>query len=120
MNIYHSVYYYYSHHTTNCYEEINRQLSVEIIRVFNEFKGKYGSPKITKILNKQSIKASQKRVSRRMKILGLRSITIKKINHSGKSKTNDTKEYPNLLEQNFFLQKDLVKNGSGILLTFIQ
>ena len=37
-----------------------------------------------------------------MKILGLRSITIKKYNHSGNSKTDDNKEYPNLLEQNFF------------------
>ena len=40
-----------------------------------------------------------------MKTLGLRSITIKKFNHSGKSKTDDTKEYPNLLEQNFFAER---------------
>ena len=45
---------------------------------------------------------SQKRVARRMKFLGLRSITIKKYNHSGNSKTDDAKEYPNLLEQDFF------------------
>ena len=40
-----------------------------------------------------------------MQLLGLRSITIKKYNHSGKSKTDDTKEYPNLLEQYFFAEK---------------
>lgn len=40
-----------------------------------------------------------------MQLLGLRSITIKKYNHSGKSKTDDTKEYPNLLEQDFFAEK---------------
>ena len=40
-----------------------------------------------------------------MKLLGLRSITIKKYNHSGNSKTDDTKEYPNLLEQDFFAEK---------------
>ena len=45
---------------------------------------------------------SGKRVARRMKNLGLRSITVKKFNHFGKSKTDDTKEYPNLLDQNFF------------------
>ena len=40
-----------------------------------------------------------------MKFLGLRSITVKKYNHSGSSKTDDTKEYPNLLEQNFKADK---------------
>ena len=37
-----------------------------------------------------------------MKILGLRSITVKKFNHAGKSNTDSAKEYPNLLEQDFF------------------
>ena len=37
-----------------------------------------------------------------MKILCLRSITVKKFNHAGKSNTDSAKEYPNLLEQDFF------------------
>ena len=40
-----------------------------------------------------------------MKILCLRSITVKKFNHSCNSKTDNTKEYPNLLEQDFFTDK---------------
>lgn len=40
-----------------------------------------------------------------MRLLGLRSIVIKKYNHSGKSNTDDTKEYINLLEQDFFAEK---------------
>ncbi len=52
---------------------------------------------------------SQKRVARRMKFLGLRSIVVKKYNHSGSSKTDDTKEYPNLLEQNFYAEKPSIK-----------
>ena len=40
-----------------------------------------------------------------MKILGLRSIVVKKYNHAGSSKTDSTKEYPNFLEQNFFADK---------------
>lgn len=92
LNIHHSVYYYHCNHTTNSYKESNHQLDVEIVKVFNESKGRYGSPKITKILNAQGIIVSQKRVGKRMKTLGLRSITIKKFNHSGKSKTDDTKE----------------------------
>ena len=37
-----------------------------------------------------------------MRFLGLRSIVIKKYNHVGTSKTDNTKEYPNLLKQDFF------------------
>ena len=40
-----------------------------------------------------------------MKFLGLRSITIKKFNHAGASKSDGTKEYKNLLEQDFFADK---------------
>ena len=40
-----------------------------------------------------------------MKFLGLRSITIKKFNHVGASKSDGTKEYKNLLEQDFFADK---------------
>ena len=40
-----------------------------------------------------------------MKILKLRSITIKKYNHSGSIKTDNAKECPNLLDQNFFAEK---------------
>lgn len=105
LRIHHSVYYYHCTHATNRYEKANKQLDVEIKRVFNESKKRYGLPKITKILNEQGIKVSQKRVGRRMKLLGLRSITVKKFNHSGKLKKDDTKEYPNLLEQNFFVKK---------------
>ena len=65
-------------------------------------KKRYGSPKIARQLNNEGIKVSQKRVAKRMKILGLRSITVKKFNHAGKSNTDSTKEYPNLLEQDFF------------------
>jgi len=56
-------------------------------------------------LNNEGIKVSQKRVARRMKIMGLRSIVVKKWNHAGTSKTDNTKEYPNLLEQDFFADK---------------
>ena len=44
-----------------------------------------------------------------MKELGLRSIVAKKFNHSSKSTTDNTKEYPNLLEQNFFAEKPSTK-----------
>ena len=105
LGIHHSIYYYHVKHTTNSYKESNRELDIEIKRIFEESKLRYGSPKITKVLNEQGIKVSQKRVARRMKELGLRSIVVKKFNHSGKSKIDGTKEYPNLLEQNFYAEK---------------
>ena len=40
-----------------------------------------------------------------MQILGLRSIITKKYNHYGSSKTDNSKEYINLLEQDFSAQK---------------
>ena len=101
IDIHHSVYYYHCNHQTNSYKEANQKLDIEIKRVYDDSKGRYGSPKITKQLNNEDIKVSQKRVARRMKILGLRSIVVKKYNHTGSSKTDNTKEYPNLLEQNF-------------------
>ena len=61
----------------------------KIIEEFEKSKKRYGSPKITKMLNKQGIKVSQKRVARRMKVLGLRSIIVKKFNHNGNKKVDD-------------------------------
>ena len=105
LDIHHSVYYYHCNHQTNSYKIANQKLDVEIKKIYDESKGRYGSPKITKVLKNKGINVSQKRVARRMKFLGLRSIFIKKFNHTGNSKTDNTKEYSNLLEQDFFAEK---------------
>ncbi len=99
------MYYYHQNHQTNSYKIANQKLDVEIKKIYDESKGRYGSPKIAKALKNKGINVSQKRVSRRMKFLGLRSITIKKFNHVESSKSDDTKEYKNLLEQDFFADK---------------
>ena len=99
------MYYYHCNHKVNSYKENNQKLDVKIKQIYEESKGRYGSPKITKKLQEEGINVSQKRVARRMKFLGLRSITIKKFNHVGSSKSDDTKEYKNLLEQDFFADK---------------
>ena len=44
-----------------------------------------------------------------MKFLGLKSITVKKYNHAGSTKADNTKEYKNLLEQEFFADKPSTK-----------
>lgn len=105
LGIHHSVYYYHCNHQTNSYKTANEKLDVEIKKIYDESKGRYGSPKITKVLNNNGINVSQKRVARRMKALGLRSIIVKKYNHLGSFKTDNNKEYSNLLEQNFFAEE---------------
>lgn len=65
----------------------------------------YGSPKITKVLNNQGNNISKKRVARRIKTINFRSIVVKKYNHSGSKKSDDKKEYLNLLEKAFFTEK---------------
>ena len=105
MNIHHSVYYYHCNHLTNSYKESNKKLDVQIQKIYDDSKGRYGSPKITKVLKNNGMIVSQKRVARRMKKIGIRSIIIKKYNHSGNFKIDNTKEYPNLLEQDFFAEK---------------
>lgn len=66
-----SVYYYHKQGKTNSYAENNKKLDKVILKKYNESKGRYGSPKIQKELEKDGIKVSQKRVARRMKILGI-------------------------------------------------
>ena len=100
MKLHHSVYYYHKKNRENSYKKANEELDKKIIEEFKKSKKRYGSPKITKILNKQGIKVSQKRVARRMKVLGLRSIIVKKFNHNGNKKVDD-KDKENLLDQNF-------------------
>ena len=100
VNLHHSVYYYHKQNRKNSYKTANIELDKKIKEEFEKSKKRYGSPKITKVLNSQDIKVSQKRVARRMKELGLRSIIVKKFNHSGSKKVDD-KNKENLLAQDF-------------------
>lgn len=109
LSIHHSVYYYHCNHKQNSYQLANKKLDLEITKIFNESKKRYGSPKITKKLNKMGIKVSQKRVARRMKIMGIKSIIVKKYNHSGNKKIDNAKYYPNFLNQDFFTNKPSIK-----------
>ena len=61
MNVTRSDYYYHTKNPINSYKEANQKLDVEIKRVYDDSKGRYGSPKITKQLNNEGIKVSQKR-----------------------------------------------------------
>lgn len=67
LGIARSKYYYQRNKKRNRYEEANEKLDKEIKEEYEKSKGRYGSPKIQKMLEKREIKASQKRIARRMK-----------------------------------------------------
>ena len=100
VKLHYSVYYYHKQNKENSYKKANEELDKKIMEEFNKSRKRYGSPKITRILNKQGIKVSQKRVARRIKVLKLRSIIVKKFNHNGNKKVNDENK-ENLLAQDF-------------------
>lgn len=84
MDISRSLYYYHLNNPQNSYEKSNELMEVEIKRVYEDSKGRYGAPKITRILKSKGFKISEKRVSKIMRKAGLRSITVKKFNHCTK------------------------------------
>jgi putative transposase len=47
------------------------QLDDEIREVYQEHRGRYGSPRVTRVLRQKAIRCSENRVARRMKFLGL-------------------------------------------------
>lgn len=102
--MHHSVYYYHKNNKENSYKKANEELDEKIKEEYYNSKKRYGSPKITKILNNKGVKVSQKRVARRMKTLGLKSIIVKKYNHNGNKKVDD-KNKENLLNQDFNAEK---------------
>ncbi len=78
----------------------NRLLKKEIRKIYNENKGRYGSPKILYILEKKGLKYGHNRVARLMKEEGLKSIVLKKYKHSKKTiRAEDASN--NILNRNF-------------------
>lgn len=90
---------YYQHHQKQKNYGID-QKDFLIKTEFNEHKGKYGSPRISKKLSGKGYRMSQSTVARRMKKMGLRVKKKKRY----KTTTNSNHSYgvaENLLDQNF-------------------
>lgn len=62
-----------------------------IIQVYSESNGIYGSPRITAILNRNGIICSTAKVAKAMHLLGIRSIVSSKFPHRKSSITNEEK-----------------------------
>jgi len=92
----------------------NQVVSKEINILFNESKGRYGSPKITHELREKGWKISRPRVARIMRQEGLKSIICKKF----RGVTTDSKhQFPvasNVLNRNFSASRPAEKWVSDI------
>ncbi len=81
----------------------NQRLDVQIREIYDQNKGRYGSPKITEELRDQGHRIGKNRVARRMRKAGLRS----KIRRKYRVTTDSKHKFPvapNLLERNFTAQ----------------
>lgn len=66
-----SGYYDWRHARPGVRAEANAQLDTEIRAVYQTHRGRYGSPRVTQVLQKQGTGCSENRVARRMQTLGL-------------------------------------------------
>ena len=58
----------------------NKILKQAILEIYNENKGRYGSPKIHFLMKQKGYKISEKRVQRFMREMNLYAITVKNTN----------------------------------------
>ena len=86
--------------TESKWKVLNKKLQKDILKIYNDSNKVYGAPKITKELMKMGYeKISVKRVQRHMKLLGIRSIVVKKYRPQRSKNVYD--EGKNLLNRDF-------------------
>ena len=120
MKISRSEYYYHKNHRTNIYKEANRSLDVDILRIYNESKKRYGSPKIQKILENEGKHVSVKRIGKRMRFLKIKSCIVKKYRPGSSSKKVDNEGKNNLLNQEFEAKELREKMVSDITYIYVK
>lgn len=77
----------------------NEELKLQIQRIYDESKGRYGSLKIHYILRQNGCKVSEKRIQKLMRELNLYAVTVKKYKPHSTKKVVEGLE--NVLKQNF-------------------
>ena len=120
MKISRSEYYYHKNHRTNIYKEENKSLDVDILRIYNESKKRYGSHKIQKILKKEGKHVNIKRVGKRMKFLKIKSCIVKNYRPGSSSKKVDNEGKRNLLNQEFQTDELRTKMVSDITYIYVK
>lgn len=93
-----------------------KKFSGQVKQVFEESRQRYGAVKICRILNRDGIPCSLKRVYRHMTKQGLRSVVVKKYNyHASHGSVPDDKE--NILQRDF--EADMVNQKWCTDITYI-
>ncbi|WP_438782217.1 IS3 family transposase [Enterococcus sp. DIV0187] len=95
-----STYYKELKHQPSNRELENEQIDQVILSIYADSKKRYGAWKIHHQLIEQGFDLSIKRVQKRMRILGIHSITVKKYRPTKASKSR-VEERINLLDQDF-------------------
>lgn len=78
----------------------NEGLQQEIVRVYAEGRGEYGSPTICEVLRQEGFRVNHKRIARIMRQTGLRSKIARRFKRTTK-RCKDREAAPNLLKQEF-------------------
>jgi len=100
LSVSRSGYYRWKNRPLSGRDQANRMLTADIKRIFDDEKGRPGSPRISRRLQEEGKSASRHRVAKLMRDNGLRAKAAKKY----KATTNSNHALPvapNLLEQNF-------------------
>jgi len=100
LNISRSGFYEYLHRKPSNRAIENEILSQHIKQIFEEHKGRYGSIRIAKSLEKEGVSANHKRVGRLMRAMGLYAKGTR-YRYKHYHKTTDNEDRPNLLNQVF-------------------
>ncbi|WP_202394471.1 IS3 family transposase, partial [Enterococcus faecalis] len=100
MEVAPSTYYKELKHTPSQRELENERIDKAILTIYNDIKQLYAPWKIHHQLIEQGFDLSIKRVQKRMRLLGIHSITVKKY-HPTKASKERVEERTNLLNQDF-------------------
>jgi transposase InsO family protein len=95
-----SGYYAWLHYIPSNRFLANKKLDEEIVSVFIDNKSRYGSPRITKELNKKGMDCTYKRVAKRMQIMNLKALAKRKFKVTTDS-AHTKPVYENILNRDF-------------------
>lgn len=82
----------------------NSELVPEMRKIYEEGKGEYGSPTICQTLRQKGYRVNHKRIERLMRVIGLRSKTVRRFKHTT-VRCKDHEASPNLLNQDFHIDR---------------
>jgi len=114
FNLSRSGYYDWQKRKPSARQIVNQQITEQIKQVYQESKGRYGSPKITEELVSNGWKVSRPRVARIMRSNGIRSIVSKKFKVNTTDSSHNLPVAENHLDRDFSASRSAEKWVSDI------